>query len=109
MRFAVTGRHLEVSEAMKHYAEEKASRLNRFFDRIHSIEVVVQKQGVQHRVEMVVTTDHQDTFVGQVDAGDCYEAIDLVVDKLEAQLRRHKEKLRNRKHRTGSREETATD
>jgi putative sigma-54 modulation protein len=109
VRFAVTGRHLEISEAMKRYAEEKATRLNRFYDRIQSIEVVVEKQGIRNRVEMVVTTDHKDTFVGQVDAGECYEAIDLVVDKLEAQLRRHKEKLRNRKHRTGSREETATD
>jgi putative sigma-54 modulation protein len=109
VRFAVTGRHLEITEAMKQYAEEKATRLNRFYDRIQSIEVVVGKQGIRNRVEMVVTTDHKDTFVGQVDAGDCYEAIDLVVDKLESQLRRHKEKLRNRKHRTGSREETATD
>jgi len=109
VRFAVTGRHLEITEAMKQYAEEKATRLNRFYDRLQSIEAVVEKQGIQNRVEMVVTTDHQDTFVGQVDASDCYEAIDLVVDKLEAQLRRHKEKLRNRKHRTGSREETATD
>lgn len=111
MRFAVTGRHMEITEAMRQYAEEKAGRLSRFYDRVQSVEVVIEKEGNQNKVEMVVTTDHRHTFVGQVGAGDYYEAIDLVVDKVEAQLRKHKERHRNRKHKAGhtSREETASD
>lgn len=111
MRFSVTGRHMEITEAMRQYAEEKAGKLNRFYDRVQSIEVVIEKEGLQSKVEMVVSTDHRHTFVGQVSVGDYYEAIDLVVDKLEGQLRKHKEKHRNRKHTAGhgSKEETATD
>ncbi len=111
MRFAATGRHIEITEAMRQYAEEKAGRLSRFYDRVQSVEVVVEKEGTQNKVEMVVTTDHRHTFVGQVGASDYYEAIDLVIDKVEGQLRKHKEKHRNRKHKAGhgSREETASD
>ena len=111
MRFSVTGRHIEITDAMRQYVEGKATRLTRFYDRIESIEVVIEKQGVQNRVEMVVAADHKHTFVGQVHAGDYYEAIDLVMDKLEGQIRKHKEKVRNRKHRFGhsSMDETAGD
>jgi len=98
---------------MRQYAEDKARKLSRFYDRIEIIEVVVDRESIQYRVEMVVRTDRRQTFVGQVDAGDCYEAIDLVVDKLERQLKKHKEKRRNRKHpaKSGSKmsEEEETD
>ena len=111
MRFSVTGRHIEITDAMRQYVEEKAGKLSRFYDRVQSIEVVIEKEGLQNKVEMVVSADHRHTFVGQVSAGDYYEAIDLVMDKVEAQLRKHKDKHRNRKHKAGhdSKEETATD
>jgi len=98
VRFTVTGRHIEITDSMGQYAEDKARKLTRFYDRIEIIEVVVDRESIQYRIEMVVRTDHRRTFVGQVDAGDFYEAIDLVVDKLERQLKKHKEKRRNRKH-----------
>ena len=98
MRLSVTGRHIEITGSMKQYAEDKARKLTKFYDRIEMIEVVIDRESVRYRVEMVVRTDHRHTFVGQVDAGEFYEAIDLVVDKLERQLKKHKEKHRNRKH-----------
>jgi len=100
VQLSVTGRHVDITDSMKQYAEEKTLKLTKFYDRIEAIDVVVDREVVQHRVEVVVRTDHKQTFVGQVDAGDYYEAIDLVVDKLERQLKKHKEKLRNRKHAT---------
>jgi len=98
VRLTVTGRHVVISDAMREYAEKKVQRLVRFFDRVDDIEVVADQEGGKSRVELVVRTDHRDTFVGRVDADDYYSAIDLVVDKLERQLTKHKEKLRNRKH-----------
>lgn len=99
MQVSMTGRHIEITDAMRGYMEEKAGKLGRFYDRIERIEVVVdQPSSSQHRVELVARADHKNTFVAQVDAGDFYEAVDLVVDKMEGQLRRHKEKHRNRKH-----------
>lgn len=98
MQVSVTGRHLETTDSMRQYAEEKAGKLSRYYDRIESIDVVHDQESNQHRVEVVVRADHKNTFVAQVDAGDFYEAVDLVVDKVERQLTRHKEKHRNRKH-----------
>jgi putative sigma-54 modulation protein len=95
---AVTGRHIEITDAMKQYAEEKMGRLDRYYDRIGSIDVICEQESNRHRVEVLVRADHKNTFVAQVDANDFYEAVDLVLDKLERQLTRHKEKHRNRKH-----------
>lgn len=98
MHFSITGRHIEISEAMESYAREKSERLQRYYDRIESIEVIINQETTVFRVELVVHTNHRHTFVGQVDAPEYNEAIDLVVDKLERQLVKHKEKVRNRKH-----------
>ncbi len=98
MRVSVTDRHVETTDAMRQYAEDKAGKLARFYDRIESIDVVLGQESSQHRVEVVVRADHKNTFVAQVDAQSIHEAIDLVVDKLERQLTKHKEKRRNRKH-----------
>ncbi len=98
MQLSVTGRHVDVSDSMRRYAEDKAGKLPRFFDRIESIEVIFEQEAMQHCVELVVRSDHKDTFVAKEAKGDFYEAIDLVCDKMGRQLTKHKEKLRNRKH-----------
>lgn len=99
MQVSVTGRHIETTDAMREFVEQKVGRLARFYDRFERIEVVVeQESGGRQRVELVVRADHRNTFVAQVEAGDFYEAVDLVVDKMERQLTRHKERHRNRKH-----------
>lgn len=98
MQLSVTGRHVEVTEPMKQYAQDKAGKLIRYYDRIDAIEVVVDHEAAQYRVEMLIRTHRKQTFVGHVDAGDFYEALDLLMDKMGRQLTRHKEKTRNRKH-----------
>ena len=107
MQVSVTGRHIETTDSMRQYAENKAGKITRFYDRIERIEVVLDHESSKHRVEIVVRADHKNTVVAQVDAGDFYEAVDLVVSKLERQLIKHKEKYRNRKHpaRTGQKPE----
>ena len=98
MQESLTGRHMETTDSMRQYAEEKLGKLCRYFDRLQSIDIVVDQESTKHRVEVLAHTDHKDTFVAQVDADSFYEAVDIAVDKLERQLTRHKEKLRNRKH-----------
>lgn len=98
MQLSVTGRHIDVTDSMKRYAEEKVEKLTRFYDRIETIDVILDQESSRHRVELVIRADHKHTFVAQVAAGDFYEAVDLVLDKMERQLTKHKEKHRNRKH-----------
>ncbi len=98
MQITVTGRHVEMSEDVKKYAAEKAGKLLKFYDRIQSIAVVVDSEGDQFSVEMLVNAGARNEFVGREVGSDTFALIDLTVDKLERQLTRHKEIERNRKH-----------
>jgi putative sigma-54 modulation protein len=98
MQITVTGRHMGISDSLKSYCREKSERLIRFFDRIQSIEVVLDGRNGQHFAEMIVHSVGTQPFVAREQHEDAYAAIDLLLDKVERQIRRHKEKLRNRKH-----------
>jgi len=94
----VTGRHMEVTEALKAYAEQKASKLERYYDLIQEIEVVLDTAKDSPNVEMIVNAEHRNTFVAHHSDGDAYACIDGCVHKLERQITEHKKKFRNRKH-----------
>lgn len=98
MQLSVSGRHLNITDSMKGYAEEKTGKLTRFYDRIESIDVVLDHSAAGYGVEIVCRADHKHTFVAHTEAGDFYEAVDLASDKMARQLSRHKERFRNRKH-----------
>jgi putative sigma-54 modulation protein len=97
----VASRHMEVSPALKTYAEQKANKLLKYYDRIQEIEVVFDAQKAsgkeQARVEMIVNAEYNNMFIAHAD-GDAYAGIDACVLKLERQLTDHKEKYRYRKH-----------
>ena len=102
MVVTVASRHMEVTSALKTFAETKANKLLKYYDRIQEIEVVLntgKDQGKDHTsVEMIVNAEHKQMFIAHASDGDAYACIDLCVDKLERQLTDHKERIRNRKH-----------
>ena len=98
MLVVVSSRHMEVTEPLKTYAEQKASKLTRYFDRIHEIEVIFDTAKQTMRVEMIVHADRRGMFVATFDHDDAYACVDGCMDKLERQLSDHKKKFRNRKH-----------
>ncbi|MBN2446700.1 MAG: ribosome-associated translation inhibitor RaiA [Phycisphaerae bacterium] len=98
MQVTVSGRHMAVSESVKVYCNEKAERLTRFYDRIQAIEVVLDGHSGLHTAEMIVHSEGTQPFVATEQHADLYAAIDLLIDKMERQLTRHKERMRNRKH-----------
>src|SRR5574340_1043558 len=101
MIVTVSSRHMEVSQALKTYAEQKAGKLEKYYDRIQEIEVVFDAGKDRTSVEMIVNAEHNNMFIAHHDQGDAYACIDGCVDKLERQLSEHKDKYRNRKHNTG--------
>lgn len=100
MQVTVSGRHMGISDAVRQYCTEKAGRLNRFYDRINAVEVVIEGHAGSHKVELIAHVDGTHSFVARESQSDVYAAFDIVIEKLERQLRDHKEKLRNRKHAT---------
>jgi len=101
--FTISGKHIEISEAIKVYAEEKTSKLPKYYNSINQIEVVVDGgQGSKTSVEIIARAEHSKVFVGTKTGEDAYRCIDMAVHKLERQLRRAKSKERNNKHTSGA-------
>lgn len=101
MDVQVSGKHVEVTDAIREYAERKVSRLPRYFDRIQEIVVVLEQHQQHHRkygVEILLHIEHHDPVVASHIDEDLYKAIDQSADKVERQLTDLKERLRNRKH-----------
>ncbi len=97
MNITVNARHMEMSDALRAYSVDKAQKLQRYFDRITTIEIIIDMEGGQPTVEVVVAASHNSTFVGRHRGEDMYGCIDNAVHKVEEQLRRHKDKLRDHK------------
>ena len=98
MQVTVSGRQLGRSEALKQYCQDKAEKLERFYNRLQSIEIILDGQAGVHTAEIIVHADRNQPFVAGERQEDAFAAIDMLIDKMERQLNRHKEKLRNRKH-----------
>ena len=107
MNISISGRHMEVTDALRAYIEKKIARLSKFHHRISEMEVVLGAEGQNLKVELIVKADHHQPFVVHQTREDAYACVDEVVDKIERQLRRHKEKSRNHKGRVGAAEATA--
>ena len=92
---------MEVSGPLKGYAEQKAGKLTKYYDRIKEIEVVFDASKDTMQVEMIVNAEHHNMFIARHDGSDAYACVDGCIDKLERQLTDHKERFRNRKHPEG--------
>ena len=98
MIVTVSSRHMDVSPALKEFAEQKANKLTKYFDRIQEIEVIFDAGKDATKVEITVNAEHKQMFIAHHDQGDAYACVDGCVNKLERQLTEHKDKIRNRKH-----------
>ena len=108
MRYIIAGKNFEVTEPLKNIAEEKISKLEKYFtsETIANITMSVIKK--LHRIE--VTIPIKGTVIrAEDDAENMYAAIDLVVDKLERQLVKHRHKLIDRHRQSGSFRSTFLD
>lgn len=99
MLFTMTGKHIEITDALRAHAEEKADKLPRYYNSINHIEVVIEgNDGGKPSVEIIVHAEHSNDFVVKESGEDTYACIDVAMHKLERQLRRKKEKQRNSMH-----------
>lgn len=98
MQINITGRHLQITDEVRAYIVGKAEKLPRFYDRIHEVEVVIDYDSAQFTAEMIVRADMKHTFVAKDSGADAAALIDQLSDKLERQLKKHKEKTRDHKH-----------
>jgi len=93
---SVTFRHLEATPALKAYAEEKASKINKYFGGLNEVNVVLSLE--KHRYTADITLKAGRTTVNaREETSDMYSAIDLVVDKINRQIKKYKDKMKDHK------------
>jgi len=100
--FTITGKHIDITEALRRHAEQKTSKLPKYYNSINQVEVIIdggQSGGMS--VEIIARGEHRKVFVAHETGEDAYQCIDLAVHKLERQLRKRKGKERNHKHTGG--------
>lgn len=101
MQVNVSGHHVDVSDALRKYVNEKLGRLERHFDHVSNVHVVLTSENKTKKAEASVNVAGGQLFADAKNA-DMYAAIDALVDKLDRQIIKHKEKLTNH-HRSEAR------
>jgi putative sigma-54 modulation protein len=102
MQLDITGRQIEVTPALREFAEEKLRKLEKLLDGPLEIHVVLGIEKHRHTAEIQVKSRNA-VFSGTQETGDLYASIGEVADKLERQALKHKEKMRTRKVKRGPR------
>ncbi len=100
LRIDLTDRHEQHSDSVKDYARQKVEKLTRFFDQVQHIEIIFDKEKDDHTVEVIVSANNHMHFVGHATSTSVMASIDRVMDKLESQVHKAKERLRDH-HRGG--------
>lgn len=97
MQIELTGHHIEVTDSLRDYVNEKMARLERHFDKVSNIHVILEIEGGRHKAEATVHMSGHDVFAACTE-DDMYASIDRLVDKLDRQVKKHKEKITNHLH-----------
>ncbi|KJY81400.1 ribosome hibernation promoting factor HPF [Vibrio galatheae] len=92
MQINITGHHVDLTDSMQDYVNEKFQKLERFFDHINSIHVVLKVEKLRQIAEATLHVNQAEIHASSDDEN-MYAAIDSLVDKLTRQLNKHKEKL----------------
>lgn len=92
MQLTVSGHHIDLTEAMQNYVESKMERLERHFDQVTKINVILSVEKMRQKAEATIHITGNDIFANAEDEN-MYPAIDALIDKLDRQIKRHKEKI----------------
>lgn len=96
MRIHITARHLHLTDALREYVNKKVGKAQRYFDHLIWAQVILSVEKVTHKCEIVVHGSKH-TFSALAKSQDLYAAVDLATDKIDAQLKKHKDRLRDHK------------
>ncbi len=92
MQLDVTGHHVDVTPALKDYVQTKLGRIERHFDHVTDVHCILTVEKLRHKAEATVQVSGGRLYADATDEN-MYAAIDGLSDKLDRQVRKHKEKL----------------
>ena len=98
MQINVTGHHLDITPALRSYVENKFEKVERHFDHVTNVHVILSVEKERQRAEATVHVSKANLFADS-EHENMYAAIDSLIDKVDRQVKKHKEKLTDH-HRT---------
>ncbi|MFA5625916.1 MAG: ribosome-associated translation inhibitor RaiA [Thiohalomonadaceae bacterium] len=108
MQLNITGHHVDITPALRDYVNSKLGRLERHFDHVTNAHVVLSVEKLRHKAEATFSITGNNLFATAEEA-DMYAAIDVLADKLVRQIKKHKEKLTDRRTEGGSLKDMPAD
>ena len=97
MNLQITGRHMDITPAIRDYVTGKFGKIKRHFDHVIDIIIILSVEKLKQKAEATIHISGKDVFV-ECEDENLYAAIDALVDKLDRQVIKHKEKLSSRRH-----------
>lgn len=94
MQIKLSGHHVEITPALHDYVTGKLERISRHFDNLIDVNVILSVDKLKQKAEVTVHLAGKDVYVESVDE-DLYAAVDGLVDKLERQVQKYKQKLQD--------------
>jgi putative sigma-54 modulation protein len=92
MQLSVTGHHVDITSALRNYVRNKVDKIGRHFDVVSDVHCILTVEKLRHKAEATVNVNGG-TIYADATEDDMYAAIDGLVDKLDRQVRKYKEKL----------------
>ena len=93
MQINLTGHHVEITDSLRSYVDTKFEKLKRHFDHINNVHVILNIEKLTQKAEATLHLSGAEVFAN-AEHTDMYAAIDSLIDKLDRQVIKHKEKLR---------------
>lgn len=97
MQISLTGHHVDITDSLRGYVDSKFDRLERHFDHVTNVHVILSIEKLRQKAEATMHVNGADLFADCVEE-DMYAAIDGLIDKLDRQVKKHKEKQKNHKN-----------
>ncbi len=91
MNLQISGHHLEITPALHDYVTGKLERVTRHFDHVIDVNVILSVEKLKQKAEVTVHLSGKDIYVESIDE-DLYAAVDILADKLDRQIQKHKQK-----------------
>lgn len=97
MQITISGQQMQVTPPLKQYVTDKMEKISRHFDHVTKTNVVLHVEKTRHLAEATINAKGA-TLHANAEAADMYAAIDALSDKLDTQVRKHKEKTASRRN-----------
>ncbi|TCT11220.1 ribosome hibernation-promoting factor, HPF/YfiA family [Paralcaligenes ureilyticus] len=108
MNLSISGRHLEVTPAIREYVLNKMARVSRHFDNVIVTQVMLSVERLKHTAEVTMRVRGKDIHC-EANDDNLYSAIDLLADKIDRQVIKYKSKIQDHAHEPAKRQEVPAE